>query len=612
MSRLNRLACLLFFLLAPGFLTTCYTRAYNALHLEMFAFLGWGVLVAVGGFGLSKTKNPRLDRSTVAYAGLLFGLPAFVLLAQQSLGMAVPYFGMVMIAIYYLFAAACTCLLGGFAVAWLRGLPPTSDFGSDLVDASLKAFIGVAVASALAGIAQYLQLPLPEFLVSPVTQIGASYGNLRQQNLFALLGVLGLIALIVLRSKLVHSTWQSHGLAAMLFLTLLIAVVLSTSRTGALLIGIVSVWGLFESWRTRKLNWLLLLALPTYLFFRYIAVQIDFQGLLPFHGTNRPGLISTALEGDYWRQIIWTKSLALIRAHPVWGVGFGNIAYAMFTEILPVPSASVTEHAHNIFLHMAVELGSPVAVTWAITLAVLMFRSRHALKSFEGRALAVFLLAVMVHSLLEYPLWYAYFLLPSAFALGVLGQMGMHDQGKVQAPQKALAITSQAPQETVQTADLQNNNGSCAKALGVGGALTIVLALFGIWDYAKVSPSYELNSTVPLPDRVIQSYKSVLFLNLADYSALNLTGVSPASAAVQLRLANRVARFRFDPQVAATHAASAALTGQMDLAKASAYRLWLKDKDAAERLRLALTDSSLPQALELSAFLARPIFVPWP
>jgi hypothetical protein len=50
----------------------------------------------------------------------------------------------------------------------------------------------------------------------------------------------------------------------------------------------------------------------------------------------------------------------------------------------------------------------------------------------------------------------------------------------------------------------------------------------------------------------------------------------------------------------------------MQLAKASAYRLWLKDKDAAERLRLGFLRSGVPQALELAEFLAKPTFVPWP
>ena len=203
----------------------------------------------------------------------------------------------------------------------------------------------------------------------------------------------------------------------------------------------------------------------------------------------------------------------------------------------------------------------------------------------------LFIALLGIHGMLELPYQYAYFLLPFAFTLGVFTQLG----------------------EVAPTEDEDpKRSASPAKPLLFGGIVTVALALFGLWDYAKVSPTYELNSAVPLHDRVIQSYKSTLFLNLADYSALNLTGIAPATAEIQLRLASRVLYFRSDPQVAAAHAAAASLAGQMTLAKASAYRLWLKDKEAAEKLRLALAASGLPPALELAAFLAKPVYVPWP
>ncbi len=591
MSRQNRIACLFFLLLAPGFLTTVYTRAYNALHLEMFAFLGWGVLAILCGWRLLKAKSGRTQPSSTAFAGLLFGMPAIVILLQQAFGTTVPYFGMVAIATYYLLVSACIFLLGSFAAAWFRNLPASSSAGTEIINSSLKVFVGLAATSALVGIAQYLQLPISDKFVSQVTQIGVSYGNLRQPNLFALLCVLGLISLIALHSAAHTIQKRSVGLTALLSLTLLLGVVLSTSRAGAVLIGIIFLWGLAELWCSGKSSWTALLALPLYLLLRYIVVQLDLEGILPFYGAQKQGLINTALEGDYWRQIIWSKSWALIQTHPLWGVGFGNLAYAMFTETLPVPMAAVTEHAHNIFLQLAAELGLPVAAVWTLALGALIARSSRALKTFEGRAVAVFLIAILIHSLLEYPLWYAYFLLPFAFTLGVFAQLGEVAPSEYEDPKRS---------------------ASSAKPLLFGGVITVALALFGLWDYAKVSPNYEVNSAVPLHDRVIHSYKSALFLNLADYSALNLTGIAPATAAVQLRLASRVLYFRSDPQVAAAHAAAASLAGQMTLAKASAYRLWLKDKDAAEKLRLALAVSELPPALELAAFLAKPVYVPWP
>jgi O-antigen ligase len=523
MSRQNRLACLYFLLLAPGFLTTIYTRAYNSLHLEVLALLGWGVLMVLGGLSSINSNRGQIDRSAVVYAGLLFALPAVVLLVQQAFGHAVPYFGMVAVAVFYLLVSACVFLLGSFASAKIQSSSAAPNAGVEALNAALRAVVGVAVCSALIGIAQYLQLPISETFVSSVSQIGASYGNLRQPNLFALLGVLGLISLIALRTSNLSFHWIHSGLASLVYLLLLLSVVLSTSRTGAVLVGLVFLWGLVETWRAGKPQWMALLAFPIYLLMRYVAVQMDVEGWLPFFGAHRQGLVSTAIEGDFWRRTIWAKSLALIQAHPLTGVGYGNIAFAMFTETLPVPMASVTEHAHNIFLHIAVELGLPVAMVLTLTLVALMYRSRGVVKTNEGRAIAVFLLAVLTHSLLEYPLWYAYFLLPFAFTLGFFAQMGTVGQRDAL---QLLRDHQQAGNAVPTPGEDLSRFGMSSKILLPAGVFTTLLAFFGLWDYAKVSPSYELNSNVPLHDRVIQSYKSVLFLNLADYSALNMSGIS--------------------------------------------------------------------------------------
>ena len=604
MLRSNRFAILFFLLFAPGFLTTYYTRAYNSLHLEAFAFLGWGIFGVGATLYFIKVKNFRIEKSILTVACLLFGLPAAVLLGQSVVGLTMPYTGVVMIALYYLAVAAFICWLGGLVAVCSSSVKPDDvqnhRLAADLLSAGLKATVAIAFASALAGIAQYLLLPMSEFWVSPVTRLGASYGNLRQPNLFALLGVLGLIALMVSHYKSLRSNLKTTSLVLFLYVVLIAGVVLSTSRAGTLLIGFISVWGVVESVKARKPLWLLILAIPVYFVLRQMAIELDLRGWYPFYGTVRPGLISSAIEGDSWRQAIWTRTWTLIQAHPMWGVGFGQLDFAMFTETLPVPRESATEHAHNIFLQIAVEMGLPVALAWTALLIFVAVRSRSALRTFNGRALIFLLLVILVHNLLEYPLWYAYFLLPCAFAIGVLTQIGSCPAGK------PLELS---PYQNVETAVDVN---TYAKATAFGAVLTIALVLFGLWDYSKVSPSYALNAKEPLYQRVMDGYKSVLFLNLADYAALGLTGIAPATAPVQLRLANRLAHFRTDPQVIGAQAAAAALSGQTQLAQAAAYRLWLKDKGAAERLRLGLLGSQLPQAQALAVYLAAPVFVAWP
>jgi hypothetical protein len=83
-------------------------------------------------------------------------------------------------------------------------------------------------------------------------------------------------------------------------------------------------------------------------------------------------------------------------------------------------------HTHNIVLNLFVELGVPIAmVVCALLLYALCTAVRRtlstrdtALRSVRYSALAL-IGVIAVHSMLEYPLWYAYFLLPTAFLLGL-------------------------------------------------------------------------------------------------------------------------------------------------------------------------------------------------
>src|SRR4029434_3454591 len=87
------------------------------------------------------------------------------------------------------------------------------------------------------------------------------------------------------------------------------------------------------------------------------------------------------------------------------------------------------DHSHNLILNLAAEMGLPLAL---VVLALLVYGLWRALQNAiadgrteggEGypvqRAAFVIVLLVAVHSMLEYPLWYSYFLFPTAFAFGL-------------------------------------------------------------------------------------------------------------------------------------------------------------------------------------------------
>lgn len=89
---------------------------------------------------------------------------------------------------------------------------------------------------------------------------------------------------------------------------------------------------------------------------------------------------------------------------------------------------TLVNHAHNIHYQWALEMGWPVAIFLSCVLGVLIFRGARAIFSannsggdvlmLQGTVLSC--LVLILHSELEYPLWYVYFLLPFSYWLGLL------------------------------------------------------------------------------------------------------------------------------------------------------------------------------------------------
>ena len=67
---------------------------------------------------------------------------------------------------------------------------------------------------------------------------------------------------------------------------------------------------------------------------------------------------------------IWANTLALIAAHPWVGVGFGEFNFAWTLTPFPGRPVAFFDHTHNLPLHLAVELGLPLA---ALVLALLLW-----------------------------------------------------------------------------------------------------------------------------------------------------------------------------------------------------------------------------------------------
>ena len=166
---------------------------------------------------------------------------------------------------------------------------------------------------------------------------------------------------------------------------------------------------------------------------------------------------------------IWANTLGLIRQQPWTGVGFGEFNLAWTLTPFPGRPVAFFDHTHNLPLQLAVELGLPLAgLVLGLLLAALwrawrLGRSADEPVGVTLRSAWVMLLLIALHSQLEYPLWYAYFLLPAAWLFGYgLGT-----------PTAAPARPARQPEGT--------------RVLFVGGLLLVIGSALSLLDYVRVA-----------------------------------------------------------------------------------------------------------------------------
>lgn len=368
--------------------------------------------------------------------------------------------------------------------------------------------------------------------VSPAS-LGDAFGNLRQRNHYASLTSIALCALLWLARR---DDWFGRPFKVFLPAVLLAAGnALSHSRTGLfqllLILGLAWLWGLH---RERAARWVLAPVLPIYL-----LTALAMPLLVP--GGAHAGIFTRLSEGApscASRTTLWSNVLDLIRLEPWWGWGWGRLDYAHFATLYDGPRfCDILDNAHNLPLHLAVELGLPVALTlcgaalWAV-LRLQPWRETDALRQMAWAVLAV----MGLHSLLEYPLWYGPFQMAAGVCLGVLVQP---PQTAVRRPLAALAL---------------------ALPLAVG----VVLAALDYHRARQVYLSAEERSAAFAGQTQEKAREAWIFRDQVRFAELTTTPLERANAEWTLATATALLRFSPEPRVIEKAVESAVMLGRDD------------------------------------------------
>ncbi|MDG0834569.1 PglL family O-oligosaccharyltransferase [Roseateles saccharophilus] len=397
---------------------------------------------------------------------------------------------------------------------------------------------------------------------------GRAAGNLRQPNHLASLMMWAAVAAVFGTER---RGWRAA--LPVLLLAFVFAVVLSASRTGYGGILMLALWGVLDRRLSRSAR-LSLLATPVML-----GVCWWLMSLWSTESGHAFGAASRLAEGagSPSRLAILRNAWDLTLANPWLGVGWGEFNFAWSLTPFPDRPIAFFDHTHNLVAQLAVELGLPWASAVLALLAWALWRAwRGAAQADDDaplrRAALMIVLTIGLHSLLEYPLWYAYFLLPACFALG-------------------LALPA----------------ASDARPAGSGpwpwlGGLLIAGSLFAVWDYQRIVVIYApSDDAVPLTRRIASGQASPLFGHQADYAAA--TSLPPGPNA--LAAAKRTAFSLIDARLLMHWSRSLEVTGDVEGARFLADRLREFRNPTGDNWFAACTDAAsapaMPQCQPASA-----------
>lgn len=424
---------------------------------------------------------------------------------------------------------------------------------NDLLHALVWGLILAAICNSYQGLIQALALWWP----SPYTPPTDVYGFLHQRNHFASLCLMGLIALAWVARKQLGSSKptlaRTMTLAGAVFLGE--ALSLSGSRTG--LLGMIFLWVAYEAlaWKCTQqtavacMRWVLRAGAVGYALALLPAIFMGNEHSLGIWARQ------DAQEGFNVcnsRLSLWANVLELIRLKPWLGWGWGELEYAHF--ITPFHSerfCALLSNAHNLPLHLAVELGIPVALAACAAVLVALWRAQPWRERNPDRLLAWGLLLVMgMHSLFEYPLWYGPFQVSAVLSLWILVRTPR------QTGAQTLPVPACAPLPHATTRTLQ-----LAMVLGLLGT-TFVAADYYRASQIYLPPAMRLGLYREATEQQIQ--KSLFFQNTIDFAQLNLTEVTADNAEAMRALALRVLHFSPEAMVLQKLLTSTHLLGRQD------------------------------------------------
>ena len=398
-ERLWPLFFLGFFLFTLGWLSNNHSLPWHNFHLEVLAFAGLFVLLA--GV-LIRSRGPVVLPRASVWIALTILLPWLQYAAGISL-----FAGDALLSSLYL-----SGLLAAVCVGFAFSRAETDEAAPGLMGL-MHCLWFAAMVSAAIGLTQWLNL---QHLVGQyvlITYRGArAMGNLGQPNQLATLLLMGMAAFAyIYERRVIGRLGFFVGIAFMSWV-----LVLTQSRAGMVSVLVLSA---LLIWKKRSVE------------LRLSSKAVAWWAVCFIVGTLLlPWLSEVLLLGDVRRVTsteaigqrlrIWQQVAYGVLQSPWLGYGWNQTPTAHAAGAIAFPGTVTYSYAHNFVLDLLAWNGIPLGLLLSGAIAWWFFSRVRASMQADALFAMACLLPLAVHSMLEFPFTYGYFLIAAGFMVGVV------------------------------------------------------------------------------------------------------------------------------------------------------------------------------------------------
>ena len=259
------------------------------------------------------------------------------------------------------------------------------------------------------------------------------YANFAQPNNMATFLVMSLMACLYLYETQKLKTW----VLSLCAIVIIFAIALSQSRTSWVACLSILLYGAYQQYKGFiRLKWFYSLA--------WLGLFIAFILLLPLAtqliaqltdaNIAQTQAIAQRATGDMSRLAIWEQMLHAIADRPWFGYGWNqtSVAYALVSEHFQGPVW--IRSAHNFIIDFVLWNGLIIALPFLAYFGYWGYQLHKQINSVESVIGILMIGAVLVHAMLEFPQYYAYFLLPVGFILGLVQSQNINTKALTLSP----------------------------------------------------------------------------------------------------------------------------------------------------------------------------------